>query len=81
MCHDIYVKGLDSTLYHRQAWWQGGGGEFILVINQGPMVKGGPFLMKNRMYYTLSSLSNDKFASIIINNESFSINHYIALGP
>ena len=49
MCHDIYVKGLDSTLYHRQR-----GVGVSLVIDQGPMVKGVSFSMNKRMYYTLS---------------------------
>ena len=51
----------------------GGGGFSSLVIDQGPMAKGGPFLMSKRMYYNerknlVQIMLNDKFGSIIINN-------------
>ena len=48
-----------------------------LFVDQGSMTKLGSFLMNKRMYCTLSLLADNKFGSIIINNWSFSINHYI----
>ena len=50
-----------------------------LFVDQGSITKLGSFLMNKRMYCTLSLLADNKFGSIIINNWSFSNNHYIVL--
>ena len=79
----LYLK---PRLTRRGGGGGGGGGFSSLVIDQGPMAKGGPFLMSKRMYYNerknlVQIMLNDKFGSIIINNWSFIITlHWVPNG-
>ena len=45
------------------------------VVDQGPKVKGGPFLLQQKEYYE----RNLNCQTIITNNWNFSINHYFSL--